>query len=78
MHRSGAQTHGRGGRSGEKVGNGVAVGAGVGLGVAAGFGVATCACAPAKKATKPTKTHALRKAILDVAEFSRMQITCEI
>ena len=33
--------------------------------VAAGFGVATCACARAKKATKPTRTHTLRKAIPD-------------
>ena len=40
--------------SGAKVGNGVAVGAGVA--VATGTGVATCACAPAKKATKPTIT----------------------
>jgi hypothetical protein len=55
--------HGRGGRSGTKGGNGVAVGAGVAL--VAGFGVATCACAPAKKATKPTRTHTLRNAILD-------------
>ena len=53
--------HGRGVLAGAKVGNGVAVGAGVA--VAAGFGVAICACAPAKKATKPTRTHTLRKAI---------------
>jgi len=53
--------HGRGVLSGAKVGNGVAVGAGVA--VATGTGVATCACAPAKKATKPTRTHTLRKAI---------------
>lgn len=55
--------HGRGVRCGAKVGNGVAVGAGVA--VAAGFGVATCACAPAKKATKPTRTHTPTKAIPD-------------
>jgi len=48
---------------GAKVGNGVAVGAGVA--VAAGFGVPTCACAPAKKATKPIRTYTQRKAILD-------------
>src|SRR5204862_7785935 len=47
--------HGRGGVRGAKVGNEVAVGAGVA--VAAGIGVATCACAPAKKATKPSRTH---------------------
>ena len=51
--------HGRGGRPGAKVGNGVAVGGGVA--VAAG----PCACAAAKKATKPTRTHTLRKAIPD-------------
>jgi hypothetical protein len=55
--------HGRGVLSGAKVGNGVAVGAGVA--VATGTGVATCACAPAKKVTKPTRTHTLRKAIPD-------------
>jgi hypothetical protein len=59
--------HGRGVMRGAKVGNGVAVGAGVA--VAAGLCVATCACAPAKKATKPTRTHTrthtLRKAIPD-------------
>jgi hypothetical protein len=55
--------HGRGGVRGAKVGNGVAVGAGVA--VAAGIGVATCACAPAKKATKPSRTHTLTKAIPD-------------
>jgi hypothetical protein len=55
--------HGRGVLRGAKVGNGVAVGEGVA--VAAGIGVATCACAPAKKATKPTRTHTLRKAIPD-------------
>ena len=49
--------------SGAKVGNGVEVGAGVA--VAAGFGVAICACAPVKKATKPTRTHTLRKAMPD-------------
>jgi hypothetical protein len=53
--------HGRGVLPGAKVGNGVAVGEGVA--VAAGIGVATCACAPAKKATKPTTTHTLTKAI---------------
>jgi len=53
--------HGRGVLSGAKVGNGVAVGAGVA--VAAGIGVATCACAPAKKVTKPTRTHTLTKAV---------------
>jgi hypothetical protein len=36
-----------------------------GVAVAAGFGVATCACTPEKKATKPTRTHKLRKAIPD-------------
>ena len=60
--------HGRGVLAGAKVGNGVAVGAGVGVADAAdapGFGVATCACARTKKATKPTRTHTLRKAIPD-------------
>jgi hypothetical protein len=51
--------HGRGVLRGAKGGNGVAVGAGVA--VAAGIGVATCAFAPAKKATKPTRMHTLRK-----------------
>ena len=55
--------HGCGVLRGAKVGNGVAVGEGVA--VAAGIGVATCACAPAKKATKPTRTNTLRKAIPD-------------
>ena len=55
--------HGRGVLAGAKVGNGVAVRAGVG--VAVGFGVATCARAPAKKATKSTRMHTLRKAIPD-------------
>ena len=60
----GFSPHGCGGtRPGAKVGNGVAVGAGVA--VAAGTGVATCAWAPAKKATKPTRTHTLRKALPD-------------
>ena len=60
----GFSSHGCGGaRPGAKVGNGVAVGAGVA--VAAGLCVATCACAPAKKATKPTRTHTLRKGIPD-------------
>ena len=60
----GFSPHGCGGtRPGAKVGNGVAVGAGVA--VAAGIGVATCACAPAKKVTKPTRTHTLTKAIPD-------------
>jgi len=49
--------HGRGGLPGAKVGNGVAVGAGV--------AVATWACASAEKATKPTRTHTLRRAIPD-------------
>jgi len=48
---------------GAKVGNAVAVGGGVA--VAAGAGVVTCACAPAKKATKPSRTHTLMKAIPD-------------
>jgi hypothetical protein len=52
--------HGCGGRSGTKGGNGVAVGEGDAV-----AGVATCACAPAKKATKPTRTHTLTKAIPD-------------
>ena len=56
--------HGCGGtRPGAKVGNGLAVGAGVA--VAAGAGVATCAYAPAKKVTKPIRTHTLTKAIPD-------------
>jgi hypothetical protein len=55
--------HGRGVLRGAKVGNAVAVGAGVT--VAPGVCVATCACAPAKKATKPTRTHTLRKMIPD-------------
>ena len=55
--------HGRGGVRGAKVGNGVTVGAGVA--VAAGIGVVTCARAPAKKATKPSRTHTLTKAIPD-------------
>ena len=60
----GFSSHGCGGaRPGAKVGNGVAVGAGVA--VAAGIGVATCACAPAKKVTKPTRTHTLTKAFPD-------------
>jgi hypothetical protein len=41
------------------------VAVGEGVVVAAGFGVPTCAYAPAKKATKPTRTHTLRKAIPD-------------
>ena len=55
--------HGRGEVRGAKVGNGVTVGAGVA--VAAGIGVVTCARAPAKKATKPSRTHTLTKAIPD-------------
>jgi hypothetical protein len=55
--------HGRGVVSGAKVGNGVAVGAGVAIPL--GLCVGSCACAPAKKATKPTRTHPLRKAIPD-------------
>jgi hypothetical protein len=51
--------HGRGVARGARVGNGVAVGAGVAV------GVATCACAPAKKTTKATRTHTLTKAIPD-------------
>lgn len=51
--------HGRGVLAGAKVGNAVAVGAGVAL--AAGIGVVTCACAPAKKVTKPTRRQRLRK-----------------
>jgi len=58
----GFSLHGCGGvRPGAKGGNGVAVGEGVA--VPAGIGVATCACAPAKKVTKPTTTHTLTKAI---------------
>jgi hypothetical protein len=45
-------------RPGTKVGNGVGEGAGVPP------GVATCACARAKKATNPTRTHTPSKAIL--------------
>jgi len=52
-------SHGRGGLPGTKGGNGVAVGAGVAL------EVAICACASAEKATKPTRTHTLRRAIPD-------------
>jgi hypothetical protein len=60
----GFSPHGCGGvRPGTKGGNGVAVGEGVA--VAAGIGVPTCACAPAKKVTKPTTTHTLTKAIPD-------------
>jgi hypothetical protein len=56
--------HGGGGvRPGTKGGNGVAVGEGVAG--APGGGVATCACALAKKATKPTRTQTLTKAIPD-------------
>jgi hypothetical protein len=55
--------HGRGVVSGATVGDRVAVGAGVAIPV--GLCVATCACAPAKKATKPTRTHTLSKAIPD-------------
>ena len=55
--------HGRGVLSGAKVGNGVIVGAGVG--VAAGLDVVICARAAAKKASKPTRMHTLRKAIPD-------------
>jgi hypothetical protein len=61
---TGFSPHGGGGVwPGTKGGNGVAVGAGVA--VAAGIGGATCACAPVKKLTKPTRTHTLRKAIPD-------------
>jgi hypothetical protein len=60
----GFSPHGCGGvRPGTKGGNGLAVGAGVA--VAAGPGVPTCACEPAKKVTKPTRTHTLTKAIPD-------------
>ena len=55
--------HGRGVVRGGTVENGVAVGAGVAVPVE--LGVATCACAPAKKATKPTRTHTLMTASLD-------------
>ena len=55
--------HGRGVVRGGTVENGVAVGAGVA--VAVELGVATCARAPAKKATKPTRTHTLMTASLD-------------
>jgi hypothetical protein len=55
--------HGRGVVSGATVADGVAVG--LGVVIPAGLCVATCACAPAKKATKPTRTHALSKAIPD-------------
>ena len=54
---------GRGVMIGATVGNGVAVGERVAD--APGPGVATCACAPAKKATKPTRTHTQTKAIPD-------------
>jgi hypothetical protein len=57
--------HGRGVLAGAKVGNGVAVRAGVGVADAAGFGVATCACAPTKKAAKPTRRNTQRRAIPD-------------
>lgn len=56
--------HGCGVLCGAKVGNGVVDGAGV-VAVPAGIGVVTCACTPAKKATKPTTTHTLKKAIPD-------------
>jgi len=60
----GFSLHGCGGvRPGTKDGNGVAVGAGVAD--APGPGVATCARTPAKKPTKPTRTHTLTKAISD-------------
>ena len=51
--------HGCGVMRGAKVGNTV----GEGVADAPVLGVATCACAPAKKATKPTKTHTQMKAI---------------
>jgi hypothetical protein len=53
--------HGRGVVSGATVADGVAVGLGVVIPV--GLCVATCACAPAKKATKTTRTHTPGKAI---------------
>jgi hypothetical protein len=49
---------------GATVGNGV-LGVGEGVAVAVGFGVATCPSALAKNVTKPTRTHALTKAIPD-------------
>jgi hypothetical protein len=49
---------------GATVGNGV-LGVGEGVAVAAGFGVATCPSALAKNAAKPTRAHALTKAIPD-------------
>jgi hypothetical protein len=55
--------HRRGVVRGGPVGTGVAVGADVAVAVA--LGVATCACAPAKKPTKPTRTHTLMTASLD-------------
>src|ERR1700752_2599620 len=55
--------HGRGVMSGAKVGARVAVGAGVAIPL--GLCVGACACARAKKATKPTRTLRLRKAIPD-------------
>ena len=67
--------HGRGVLAGAKVGNGVAVGAGVG--VATGFGVAICACAPAKKATRPTRMHTLRIAIPTVVACVRLNVGVE-
>ena len=67
--------YGRGVVSGAKVGNGLAVGAGVA--VAAGIGVATCACAPAKRATKPTRTHTLRKATPTVFACSPLEVGVE-
>ena len=57
------QPHGRGVVRGGTVGTGVAVGADVA--VAVELGVATCACAPAKKPTKPTRTDTLMTASLD-------------
>lgn len=57
------QPHGRGVVRGGTVGTGVAVGADVAVAVA--LGVATCACAPVKKPTKPTRTHTLMTASLE-------------
>ena len=51
----------------------------VGDGLATGFGVPTCACAPVKKATKPTRTHTLKKAIPDrIRNCARVVFTSEI
>jgi hypothetical protein len=67
--------HGRGVMRGATVGNGVAVGEGVAD--APGLGVATCACAPAKKATKPTRTHTQTKRSPTVFACSRLDVGVE-